>query len=136
MVTDFTPYASLFGGILIGLGAVMLMAFNGRIAGMTAMLGGVLEPQNPDSPWRIAFLAGAGRTKLRLAFSARCSDTSVNFVLGFGINTVDPALTRIPAGMALTSRRIATVTPSRFANWSADSVTGTLTAVQEDSGPV
>ena len=59
MVTDFTPYASLFGGILIGLGAVILMAFNGRIAGMTAMLGGVLEPQNPDSPWRIAFLAGA-----------------------------------------------------------------------------
>lgn len=59
MVTDFTPYASLFGGILIGLGAVILMAFNGRIAGMTAMLGGVLEPKSPDSPWRLAFLAGA-----------------------------------------------------------------------------
>jgi uncharacterized membrane protein YedE/YeeE len=59
MITDFTPYASLFGGILIGLGAVILMAFNGRIAGMTAMLGGVLEPKSPDSPWRLAFLAGA-----------------------------------------------------------------------------
>ncbi len=59
MITDFTPYASLFGGILIGLGAVILMAFNGRIAGMTAMLGGVLEPKNPDSPWRLAFLLGA-----------------------------------------------------------------------------
>ena len=59
MITDFTPFASLFGGILIGLGAVILMAFNGRIAGMTAMLGGVLEPRNPDSPWRLAFLAGA-----------------------------------------------------------------------------
>jgi uncharacterized membrane protein YedE/YeeE len=35
------------------------MAFNGRIAGMTAMLGGVLEPKTPDSPWRLAFLAGA-----------------------------------------------------------------------------
>lgn len=59
MITDFTPFASLFGGILIGLGAVILMAFNGRIAGMTAMLGGVLEPKSPDSPWRLAFLAGA-----------------------------------------------------------------------------
>ena len=59
MITDFTPFASLLGGILIGLGAVILMAFNGRIAGMTAMLGGVLEPKSPDSPWRLAFLAGA-----------------------------------------------------------------------------
>lgn len=59
MITDFTPFASLFGGIMIGLSAVILMAFNGRIAGMTAMLGGVLAPNSPDSPWRIAFLAGA-----------------------------------------------------------------------------
>lgn len=59
MMTDFTPYASLLGGVLIGLSAVILMAFNGRIAGMTAMLGGMLEPKSPDSPWRLAFLAGA-----------------------------------------------------------------------------
>jgi uncharacterized protein len=59
MITTFTPVASLIGGILIGLGAVILMAFNGRIAGMTAMLGGVLAPRVPDSPWRLAFLAGA-----------------------------------------------------------------------------
>jgi uncharacterized membrane protein YedE/YeeE len=58
-MTNFTPYASLFGGLLIGLAAVVLMAFNGRIAGMTAMLGGVLSPRHPDSAWRIAFLAGA-----------------------------------------------------------------------------
>jgi uncharacterized membrane protein YedE/YeeE len=59
MITEFTPFASLFGGVLIGLGTVILMAFNGRIAGMTAMLGGILDPQSPDSPWRIAFLVGA-----------------------------------------------------------------------------
>lgn len=59
MITEFTPYASLVGGILIGLSAVILMAFNGRVAGMTAMLGGVLEPRNADSPWRLAFLGGA-----------------------------------------------------------------------------
>ena len=59
MMTDFTPFLSLIGGILIGLSAVILMAFNGRIAGMTAMIGSVLEPKSPDSLWRIAFLAGA-----------------------------------------------------------------------------
>jgi hypothetical protein len=59
MATTFTPYASLIGGVLIGLSAVMLMALNGRIAGMTAIFGGILEPQSPDAPWRLAFLAGA-----------------------------------------------------------------------------
>jgi len=59
MITTFTPLASLIGGILIGLGAVFLMAFNGRIAGMTGMLGGLLEPLNPAGRWRLAFLAGA-----------------------------------------------------------------------------
>jgi uncharacterized membrane protein YedE/YeeE len=87
MITDFTPYASLFGGILIGLGAVILMAFNGRIAGMTAMLGGVLEPKSPDSPWRLAFLAGAIAapliaTLLGAEFSFASPTTGV--VLAFG----------------------------------------------------
>ena len=59
MITEFTPFAALSGGILIGLAAVILMALNGRIAGMTAMLGGVLEPQHSDNQWRLAFLAGA-----------------------------------------------------------------------------
>ncbi len=59
MDTEFTPIASLAGGMLIGLAAVMLMAFNGRIAGMTAIVGGLLAPQNPDNRWRLAFLAGA-----------------------------------------------------------------------------
>lgn len=63
MTTDFTPYASLFGGMLIGLSAVVLMAFNGRIAGMTSMLGGVLGgvpgSSGADRSWRLAFLAGA-----------------------------------------------------------------------------
>jgi uncharacterized membrane protein YedE/YeeE len=59
MITSFTPYISFLGGILIGLAAVILMAFNGRIAGMTAMLGGLLEPKHIDAPWRLAFLVGA-----------------------------------------------------------------------------
>ncbi|CAN1559431.1 COG2391 Predicted transporter component [Rhabdaerophilaceae bacterium] len=58
-MTTFTPLASLFGGVLIGLAALVLMAFNGRIAGMTAMFGAVLKPRGPDARWRLAFLAGA-----------------------------------------------------------------------------
>jgi uncharacterized membrane protein YedE/YeeE len=87
MITNFTPYASLIGGILIGLAAVILMAFNGRIAGMTAMLGGVLEPKNPDSPWRLAFLAGAiaaplVATLLGAEFSFASPTTGVVLAIG------------------------------------------------------
>ncbi|CAN1551002.1 COG2391 Predicted transporter component [Rhabdaerophilaceae bacterium] len=90
MMTTFTPYASLLGGVLIGLAAVILMAFNGRIAGMTAMLGGLLEPQHPDAPWRIAFLAGAiaaplFATLLGAEFSFASPTTGVVLALGGAI---------------------------------------------------
>jgi uncharacterized membrane protein YedE/YeeE len=59
MATEFTPLASLLGGALIGLAAVMLMATHGKIAGMTAILSGVLPPLASDWAWRAAFLVGA-----------------------------------------------------------------------------
>ena len=46
-------------GVLIGLSATLLMAFHGRIAGMTGILQGVLPPLSADWQWRAAFLAGA-----------------------------------------------------------------------------
>ncbi|WP_295809880.1 YeeE/YedE thiosulfate transporter family protein [uncultured Nitratireductor sp.] len=58
-MTEFTPIASLAGGALIGLAAVVLMAFNGRIAGMTGILSGLLPPQENAWQWRTAFIAGA-----------------------------------------------------------------------------
>ena len=58
-MTEFTPYLSLIGGVLIGLGAVIFMAANGRIAGMTGILTGVLPPVSKDWAVRAAFLAGA-----------------------------------------------------------------------------
>lgn len=57
-MTEFTPLASLFGGALIGLSAVLLMAFHGRIAGMTGILTGLLPPVSSDWTWRAAFIAG------------------------------------------------------------------------------
>lgn len=58
-MTEFTPVLSLLGGALIGLSAVLLMAFHGRIAGMTGILAGLLPPVSSDWAWRAAFLAGA-----------------------------------------------------------------------------
>lgn len=59
METEFTPWMSLAGGILIGLSATMLMAISGRIAGMTGILSGIIPPISSDWQWRLAFLAGA-----------------------------------------------------------------------------
>lgn len=58
-MTEFTPWLSLAGGGLIGLAAVLLMAFHGRIAGISGMLQGLMAPINRDWGWRAAFLAGA-----------------------------------------------------------------------------
>jgi uncharacterized membrane protein YedE/YeeE len=58
-MTSFTPVASLIGGALIGLAAVLLMALHGRIAGMTGILSGLLPPAPaPDWRWRLAFVVG------------------------------------------------------------------------------
>lgn len=58
-MTEFTPVTSLLGGALIGLASVLLMAFHGRIAGMTGILAGLLPPVSSDWGWRAAFVAGA-----------------------------------------------------------------------------
>lgn len=59
MVTEFTPLMSLAGGVLIGLAATLLMAFHGRVAGMTGILASVIPPLGADWQWRAAFLLGA-----------------------------------------------------------------------------
>lgn len=60
----FTPWTSLAGGLLIGLAAAILILFNGRIAGISGILGGLLRPRSGDLGWRIAFLAGLIGTPL------------------------------------------------------------------------
>ena len=54
----FTPWASLSGGILIGIAAAMLLLLNGRVAGISGILGGMLVPRRTDIAWRVAFVAG------------------------------------------------------------------------------
>lgn len=60
----FTPWTALAGGMLIGLAAALLILFNGRIAGISGILGGLLRPRRGDLGWRIAFLAGLVATPL------------------------------------------------------------------------
>lgn len=55
---NFTPWSALIGGIIIGLSAAAFILLNGRIAGISGILGGLLAPQKRDVLWRIAFLAG------------------------------------------------------------------------------
>lgn len=54
----FTPWSSLAGGLLIGAAAAMLLLLNGRIAGISGILGGLLRPMAGDIGWRMAFILG------------------------------------------------------------------------------
>ncbi|WP_187972291.1 YeeE/YedE family protein [Aquibium microcysteis] len=94
-MTDFTPWTSLAGGILIGLSAVLLMALHGRIAGMTAILAGIIPPVPADWAWRAAFLAGAIISPLAyvaagntIAFAVPISTTALvigGVIVGIGV---------------------------------------------------
>jgi len=57
-MTNFTPVSAAVGGALIGLSAVLLMLFTGRIAGVSGIFDGIINPQTNDRAWRAAFIAG------------------------------------------------------------------------------
>jgi uncharacterized membrane protein YedE/YeeE len=59
VTTEFTPFASSLGGVLIGMSAVILMLFHGRIAGISGIIGRTLPPYDGGEPMHAAaFLAG------------------------------------------------------------------------------
>src|SRR2546425_2286255 len=55
---NFTPFASLIGGILIGLSASVMLFFNGKIAGISGIVAGLLRLTKHDTLWRLFFVAG------------------------------------------------------------------------------
>jgi uncharacterized protein len=57
-MANFTPISAAIGGALIGLAAVLLMLFTGRIAGIAGITGGLFSPKTDDRLWRLAFLVG------------------------------------------------------------------------------
>jgi uncharacterized membrane protein YedE/YeeE len=54
----FTPWASLAGGLVLGVAAAAFILLNGRILGISGILGGLLQPRLGDVLWRLVFLAG------------------------------------------------------------------------------
>lgn len=56
--THFTPWASLTGGLLLGLAAALFILVNGRILGISGIVGGLLRPKAGDIGWRVAFVLG------------------------------------------------------------------------------
>ncbi len=75
---NFTPVASLIGGILIGLSASAMLFFNGKIAGISGVVGGLLSPMKTDILWRAAFVVGllTGGFMLRL-FSSQAFEIGI-----------------------------------------------------------
>ena len=54
----FTPYASLTGGIILGIASAIFILVNGRILGISGIVGGLFPPKLGDTFWRVAFLLG------------------------------------------------------------------------------
>jgi hypothetical protein len=57
-MSNFTPFASLIGRILVGLSASAMLLLDGKIAGISGILAGVLEPARGVTSWKACFLAG------------------------------------------------------------------------------
>jgi hypothetical protein len=67
---NFTPWASLGGGIVLGLASAVFILFNGRILGISGILGGLMSPRMGDVGWRISFLLGMAAAPALFAWIA------------------------------------------------------------------
>ncbi len=67
---NFTPWASLSGGLLLGTASAIFILLNGRILGISGILGGLLPPKSGDAGWRIAFLLGIAASPFLFAILA------------------------------------------------------------------
>ncbi len=90
---DFTPASGLIGGALIGLAVAMLVLLNGRIAGISGIVGGLLLPKDRGYGWRAAFVVGLVLGALAYALVAGVTVTVAagppivlagGFLVGFG----------------------------------------------------
>lgn len=79
MSSEFTPLLSTAGGVLIGLAASVMLLLEGRIAGISGIVGGLFAPKPGDIGWRLAFVGGlmlAGLGALWLAPDAIHAEVS------------------------------------------------------------
>lgn len=66
--STFTPLSSLIGGLLIGIATAILILLNGRIAGISGILGGLLTLKKDEISWRLAFIGGISISSLLYLF--------------------------------------------------------------------
>ena len=52
------PWAALLGGMLLGFSAALLMLFSGKVAGISGIVAGVINPKKNESSWKVAFVIG------------------------------------------------------------------------------
>jgi uncharacterized membrane protein YedE/YeeE len=78
----FSPWTALAGGVLIGAAAAMLALLNGRIAGVSGVLGGLLKPKKADRAWRLAFVGGLAGAAL--LYALLFGDPEVRVDAGYG----------------------------------------------------
>ena len=75
---NFTPWSALIGGAIIGSSTALLLLVNGRIAGISGILGGLLRPTLPEARWRVAFLAGMLAAPLAFAAITSMPDVVID----------------------------------------------------------
>ena len=85
----FTPVSALIGGAIIGAAVALFVVLNGRIAGVSGILGGLARPQAGDISWRVAFVAGLVAAplawRLLAALPEMRVDSSVSALVAAGL---------------------------------------------------
>ena len=74
----FTPWPAAVGGVVIGLAAALLVLVNGRVAGISGIVGGILRPQTGDVAWRLAFVAGLVVAPLAYALAVARPEATID----------------------------------------------------------
>lgn len=75
--SNFTPWVSLAGGLMIGLATALFLLFNGRIAGISGIVGGIFNPTHGDVAWRVAFVTGLVISPLVFALAAPLPEVQI-----------------------------------------------------------
>jgi uncharacterized membrane protein YedE/YeeE len=78
----FTPWSSLAGGVLIGIAATLFILLNGRVAGISGVLGGLLRPVRGDISWRAAFVIGLVGAPLVYGLTAELPELQIDASYG------------------------------------------------------
>jgi len=80
---EFTPASALIGGAIIGVAAALCAVLNGRVAGVSGILGGLMRPQTGDISWRVAFVSGLVAAPVLYAIFAVLPEVRVD--AGYGV---------------------------------------------------